>query len=189
MNDDTSRKWFTAKDIKKYLEITNSQLYHWSRVWGLVAPELKAEGRAHKDKYSFTNLLDLALIKQLNKFGFEPGQLKKFINPFPELSDAPEEWKGSIWNYYKDGRDDYDDIDDPKEGIYTVPGYDKDELFLLIFLHEGKYRSYRGTLDQVFSFIKDFNLKVEGKDDSVNLHMINLTKIIRELENETGERL
>ena len=56
-------------------------------------------------------------------------------------------------------------------------------------VHEGKYRSYRGTFDQVVSFIKDFNLKVEGKDDSVNLHMINLTKIIRVLENETGERL
>lgn len=186
---DTSRKWFTAKDIKNYLNITNSQLYHWSRVWGLVTPELKAEGRAHKDKYSFINLLDLALIKYLNEFGFEPGQLKKFINPFPESSDAPEEWKGSIWNYYKDGRDDYDDMDDPNEGPYTVPGYDSAGFFLLIFLHEGKYKSYRGSVEKVFSFIKDFNLKVEGKGDSTSLLIIDLAKIIRELESETGERV
>lgn len=183
------KRLFTAKDISKYIGISKSQLYHASRVCGLVKPKIKAEGRAFKDKYSFTSLLDLALIEELKQFGFEPGHIKAFVNPFPKSSDAPEEWKGSVWNYFKAGKKDHHALDDFKEGLYTVPGYEKAGFLLLIFKHEGKYKSYRGTNDQVLDFIKDFNLTIENKGDSTNLLIINLLKIKKELEKETGESL
>lgn len=189
MSTNTRRRWFTAKDINNHLDITRSQLYHWTRVWKLVAPGIKAGSRAHKDKYSFVSLLDLALIKELDRIGFEPSHINKFINPFPESSDADEEWKGSIWKFYKDGREDCEDMDDDKEGFYTVQGFDKAGFLILIFMHEEKYKSFRGTNNQVLSFIKDFNLTDNNKGDSTSLLIINMSKIVKELEKETGETL
>ena len=55
VKNDLNRRLFTAKDIKKYFGITPGQLFHWGRTWGLIKPEVKAEGRQGKDKYSLKN--------------------------------------------------------------------------------------------------------------------------------------
>lgn len=70
---------YTAKDIKRILDITPGQLFHWGRTWGLIEPEIKAKGRQGKNKYSLENLYQLALIKKLVNMGIELSVIERLL--------------------------------------------------------------------------------------------------------------
>ena len=85
---DSELRWYVAKDIKEILGITPSQLFHWGKTWGIIAPDIKAKGRQGKDKYSFKSLLVLALIQELLNFNMGLKGIKeiiKYMQTFPPI--------------------------------------------------------------------------------------------------------
>lgn len=184
-----NRKWYFAKDIKKYLGVTSTQLFHWGQTWSLIKPKIKAEGRAYKDKYQFVDLLDIALIKELTELGFEPSKIKHILKPFNK-PDAPKKWRGRIWNFYKDGREDYEEFNPATDKSDTMPGYDNAGCLIFLGKSEGEYSLYNlGRNNEVLGFFKHAieNLnKVDAPKISI---IIDLRRIIHELEEITGERL
>ena len=181
------RRWYTAKDIRQLLGISSGQLFHWGQTWGLVIPEIEAPGRAFKDKYSFRNLLELALIKELNQFGFEPSQIKRILKHF-DTELAPKEWRGSIWNFVRDGREDDASYEEESKKTTIFPGFDKAGCLILIYQDEGEYLAYPGDNKEVLDYIKR---ELEAKEGNLgkSFLIIDLLKILNELENKTGERL
>lgn len=187
MKDDLNHKWYTAKDIKNLLGISSGQLFHWGQTWGLITPKIKGGGRAYKDKYSFMNLLDIALIKELNEMGFEPSKIKYILKPY-DRSDAPKEWRGSIWNFFKYGREDKEEYDGTADKWNTFPGYDKSGCLILMGKEKDEYLIYFiGHNERVLSLIT--NLMKRTEDAPKSFFIIDLLNIVREVEEKTGEKL
>lgn len=153
----------------------------------MIKPDIKSEGRAHKDKYSLKNLLDIALIKELYQFGFEPSQIKNIIQPFRDNPEVPEEYK-DVWSYFKTGREEESEWLD-EEDSYLVPGYEKAGCLLLIYKEGEEYFLHIGNNDKVLNHIKEENLKSEERGASRSMLIVNLLKIAKELEEDTGEKL
>lgn len=190
MNNDLNRSLFTAKDIMALLGVSSGQLFHWGRTWGLIIPEIKAQGRAFKNKYSFQNLLEIALIKELNDLGFEPSKIKQIIEPFDHGPALEIGWKGNVWDYFRDGREDTEEYDDYLKKSYTYPGFDKSGCLLLITKEKsGEYSL--GYIDGVKGALFSLEKSLTVPKDSVTRAaiMINLSNIVKELEKKTGERL
>jgi DNA-binding transcriptional MerR regulator len=189
MTNDSPQTWYTAKDITELLGISSDKLFHWKQTWRLVKPEIEVKGRAFKNKYSFKNLLDIAFIKELNKFGFEPSQISDIMKIF-DGPDVPKEWRGSIWNYFKYRKEDVPVRDEKDEDlIYDYPGFEKAGFLILIYQQKEKYVTYCGDIRQVFDYLENLELNRKDKDASKGFLIINLLGIIRELEESTGEKL
>jgi len=181
--NDTNRKWYQAKDIRTLLGVTSGQLFHWGQTWGLIQPEIKAKGRAFKDRYSFRNLLDIALVKELNALGFEPSKIGEIIAPF-------EHGKGNVWDYFKDGRNDSKDYDEDLDKWITFPGYDKEGFLLLIERRkDGEYSiGHPGSVKDILGYLG--HIMKEQPDEAPRSNIIiNLSRIIQDLEERTGEKL
>jgi len=184
------RKWYMAKDIMNLLGVSSGQLFHWGRTWGLIKPDVKARGRAFKDKYSFRNLLDIALIKELNDLGFEPSKIKEIMAPFRKGPWMKKGMKGTILDYYKAGREDSEEYIDEKETWEPYPGYDKDALYILIEKKaDGDYSlGLPGNIKHIFGLVAN-SMKILQSDAPKTNIIINLSAIVKELEEKTGERL
>jgi len=186
MKDDLNHKWYTAKDIKKFLSITPGQLFHWGRTWGLITPEIKAEGRQGKDKYSFRNLLFLSLIKELLSFGLDLRAIKKIISikrPFPHGG-----WKKMGERFEKAKSEEYN--------FYDIFDYAKrSNTYLFEFIKVGK----QTIPEQVRSGLhlpKDLDWIVIPVKEAEEIALfaksaliVNLSHIVTELEEKTGEEL
>ncbi|MHA1285537.1 MAG: MerR family transcriptional regulator [Promethearchaeota archaeon] len=107
MKNDLNRRLFTAKDIKKYFGITPGQLFHWGRTWGLIKPEVKAEGRQGKDKYSLKNLFFLSLIKELTNFGISLSTIREIVKYSREYIPYNYGKLEDIYEYVKKVDDDH----------------------------------------------------------------------------------
>jgi len=77
--NDLNREWFYAKDIKAILGVTPGQLFQWSRTYGLFKPTVRVVGRQGKDKYSFDDLLAVAIIKELVDLGISLGSIQQSL--------------------------------------------------------------------------------------------------------------
>lgn len=186
MSDLTGR-WYTAKDVKGLLGITSSQLFHWRQTWNLIEPEIKGGGRAFKDKYSFINLLDLSLIKELNELGLEPSKIKDVLKPY-DRPDAPKEWRGSIWNFFKNGREDKEDFFEESGKWETIPGYDKAGCIIIMGKEGDEFFIYEiGRSGNVSSFLQGMMRRTEKAPKTFIL--IDLLKIVKEVEEEMGAKL
>lgn len=182
MIDDSNRKWYEAKDIKKLLGITPGQLFHWGRTWGLIKPDIKAEGRQGKNKYSFKNILFLALIQELLNCGLDLKSIRKIIEikrPFPHGG-----WKKIGKQFVKADPDEYNfyDIFDyaKKSNIYIFEffrGNVPDEVKKGLYIPK--------DLDWVIFPIKNNDPIFYARSALI----INLHHIITELEEMTGEEL
>ena len=73
-----SDKRFGATDIMKLLGVSRNKLFYWFRTHGLVTPVVVGEGSGNRTKFSFTNLVELALVKELVEFGFDLRSVKAF---------------------------------------------------------------------------------------------------------------
>jgi DNA-binding transcriptional MerR regulator len=190
MNNDSNRIWYLAKDIRKLLGVSSGQLFHWGHTWGLIRPEIKAQGRAYKDKYSFMNLLDIALIKELNELGFEPSKIGQIIAPFEHGPNLERGWKGSIWDYFKDGREDTKEYFEETGEWKPYPGFEKEGLLLLIEKNkDGEYSlGYIGGIKVVLDYLK--NTMRDLPHETPKSHIIvNVSRIIKDLEEKTGDKL
>ncbi len=187
MNNDLNGKWYTAKDIKNILGISSGQLFHWGQTWGLIKPEVKGGGRAYKNKYSFMNLLDIALIKELNEMGFEPSKIKDILKPY-DHPDFPKEQRDRIWNSLKAEREDKEEYFEETGKRKKFPGYDKAGCLILIGKEKEGYAMYFiGRNEQVLDILQQTVEK--EKDAPKSFIIIDLLKIVREVEEKTGEKL
>jgi len=181
-------KWFVAKDVNELLGVKPGLLFYWQRTWNILKPAIKAKDGSRKDKYSFSNLLDIALINELNQFGLDSNRIEKILGPYSEIKNSPDKKRRKIWNYFKKNRTSEKDWDS-ENGEYVIPGFDNAGCLLLIFKHDGKYIAHINTNSKILEFIQDFNLDKSRYKDSRSILIIDLLKIVRDLEEKTGERL
>jgi len=137
MKHDSNGEWFTAKDIKKWLGVSSGQLFHWGRSWSLFSPEKKAKGRAFKDQYSFWNLHEIDLIKELYGFGFELSSIQLMIDSFGESHSSKKEKCSEIWGRFQSLQKEVIEEEDYYKKIVFLVIKKRDEKFILDveFLH------------------------------------------------------
>jgi DNA-binding transcriptional MerR regulator len=200
MSDNLNRESFMAKDIKSLLDITPGQLFHWGKTWKLVSPEIKAEGRQGKDKYSFIGLLVLSLIKELINLGVELRQIQKFMQSRNKGKGIFEEVK------------EREALEERKHKHFLlISELSKSSLEFLLGLPKEtrdalesgstELETYRKILERIGTLKGGFepivlSLKPGAMEDlkvvllaSRKAVMVNLSAIVRELESKTGERL
>lgn len=170
MINDKNHKWFTAKDIKEILGITPGQLFHWGRTWGVIKPDIKAQGRQGKDKYSFQGLLILALIKELLDVGLELKAIKEMMN-------SPLKTKGESWK-----KEDFYDI------FSHIKERKKDIIYYLVILSGLKEKSIQKTYWTIQGFVKG-HLPFSSHPKFKTVLTLNLSFIINEMEEKTGLKL
>ena len=74
-------KSYEARDIHRLLNIDGNRLFYWWKTLRLVTPEIeKGRGRGSRSRFSFNNLLELALIKTLLEFGFELNSVTEIMH-------------------------------------------------------------------------------------------------------------
>jgi len=73
-----NKKLYESKDVKKILGVKPEEIHLWSRTWGLFEPAIR--GKAHgKNRYSFGNLVEMAVIKELLLFGFNLAAIREIL--------------------------------------------------------------------------------------------------------------
>ena len=197
---------FESRHIKQYLGINKNQLYHWIQTKRLIKPAIIGTGRGGRSKFTFENLLNLSLIRELYEFGLDLNLIKKIMDRVkkPEFPDDDfaarmetwgaigvgpfereirSEFKGSIWDYYKENRDQL-----RKEG-YTLEIY-KTEKGFKIRAMSGESQVYVIKINLVYyereKFKKEDRSFWERYKSLKTIIIINLLEIIIELESKTG---
>ncbi len=78
-----SLRLFEAKDIHRFLGIDKNKLFYWMKTYRLVTPVKEAEGTGTRSQFSFKNLLELAVVKELADLGYNLRtiqRLKKYLD-------------------------------------------------------------------------------------------------------------
>lgn len=174
MKHDSNGEWYTAKAIKKLLGVSSGQLFHWGRSWSLFSPKIKAKGRAFKDQYSFRNLLEIALIKELYTFGFELSNIQSMINSFDESHASNEKKCSEIWARFKSLQNQMTGEENYYEKI----------VFLVIKKEDKRFRLNVNFLNQIDEGI--FCSIIH--DEFVSQLHLNLSKIHDNLERKIKNR-
>jgi hypothetical protein len=111
--------YFEARDIERLLNINKDQLYHWVKLRRLIIPEVEeGQGRGGRSKFSFKNLLDLSLIKDLYELKFEFIRIHNIMKTKAPLYDPIEggpavDWdelekiKTDIWESFSSNRPEF----------------------------------------------------------------------------------
>ena len=71
-------KIFRNKDIVEITGLTMRQIVNWTDK-GLIVPVLEANGAGSKREYSFRNILEIAIIRELFEIGFGIWRVKKIM--------------------------------------------------------------------------------------------------------------
>ncbi|NQT80261.1 MAG: MerR family transcriptional regulator [Candidatus Aminicenantes bacterium] len=171
------RKLYESRHIQKYLGINKDQLYHWIQTRRIIRPAIEGVGRGGRSKFSFKDLLYLALTRELIEFGFELRTIKTFFNNLrlyypafdPNSKDLNKARKKSksynIFDYVEKLKE--ANKDNKNMVFYYVVLKDKDLLMPVVYHQKGQPKT--------------------SKDIKCILQ-INLSIIIKELEEKTGEK-
>lgn len=171
---------FEARHVEKYLGINKRQLAHWIITRRLIKPAIEGQGRGGRNKFSFENMLDLALIKELLVFGIDlniigkilSGKSKKTERVRSKLSALLE--RTNIWGQFKKNRSHYEN----KGCLLYIEWLRKGGLFIITLL----------DAERTLHWLQEGVLNWEGMPrptrDSVLL--INIYALVRQLEQKTG---
>ena len=76
------RKEFSAKHIEEILGASRQRL-HQMRLMGIISPSVnKARGQGERNKFSFDDLVDIAVILKLLKFGVDYFALQSYMHVY-----------------------------------------------------------------------------------------------------------
>lgn len=204
-----SIKLYGATEIQKLLNINRNKLFFWTQTKRLVVPMKEVRGSGKGNKFSFKNLLDLALIKKLDDSGYELNAIQIIIWPGDYMLSHPElfEKKGSLhgtikkirieslWDFIKKHKDFYKkhgcvlfitrEASVVEERGLTLKSYAKKKGREIII--EEKF------LDFVREIItKEELLQIIGKGQPIleyeDLYLIDLITMIQKLEYKTEEK-
>jgi len=63
---------FEARHIKRLFGIDRNKLFYWSKTHGLLKPEVEEpEGTGNRAKFSTKNLVEISLVQEMLKYGFD----------------------------------------------------------------------------------------------------------------------
>ena len=62
---------YRSKDIQRIAKLGKDKLVHWTRI-GIIQPYENAEGRGSRRIYSYQNLIEVIICRELNQLGVEP---------------------------------------------------------------------------------------------------------------------
>jgi DNA-binding transcriptional MerR regulator len=184
---ENSQKHFRAKDIERLLNINKDQLYHWVKLKRLIKPEIEEGfGRGGRNKFSFKNLLDLSLIKDLYELRFDFYQITQIMKTtaplFDPITGGPEvDWdqmkkvETDIWESFSSNRPEFEE-----EGYVLIiaRGKNEDRIFVT---NEKKF----------YKMLYEKSPKRTDQIEAINkpLIIIDLLEKIRVLEQKTGHKL
>lgn len=180
MTYDIRQKYFESRHIQEFLGIDKNQLFHWVQTKRLIEPAKVGKGRGGRSQFSFANLLDLALIKELSEFGVELNALKMII-----------EGKAIVI---------VQDKDNPKKGVITKgrstceifkekrEKYEKVNLYLSIYLKDKSYHYHYWSGQEGGSLIEESVIPENNWLPKTTL-TINIVNLILDLEEKTGVKI
>ncbi len=193
-------QYFESRQIYKYLGINKNQLFHWVQTKELMQPAVLGIGRGGRSQFTFDDLLDLALIKELFDFGFDLKIVKEIMKKI-ESPDFPDDdyeerkktwglvgskfkYRKFIWEYYRKNKSRLN-----KQG-YTLE----------IYMDDNGINISKMSGEKLIHFVKACVIPSEkekvgnknkisrGKSNNSNVIIIvNLLSIAMELENKIGE--
>ncbi|MFC2166883.1 hypothetical protein ACFLQZ_02850 [Acidobacteriota bacterium] len=189
MNDGILHKHFEARHIETLLDIDKNRLYHWVKLRGLITPDIEeGSGRAGRSKFSFKNLLEISLIKDLYKLRFELPEIYSIMKSVQKMAPLYDPETGA---HELDSREENIIGTDIWESFSSNrPDFEKDGYILVI--SKGEYE------DNIFSINeKDFYKMMSEKSSGNTIYgsikkpfvVIDLLERIRGLEQKTGHRL
>ena len=108
---------FDTKEMITALSIPKEQLSQWVHYNRMIEPLYRGIGRGGRNKYSYKNLLDLALVKEFACFGIETHGIKLFVKKLETHFENTEGEKTSLWDHINSKRRYYD-----KRGFYLLFG-------------------------------------------------------------------
>lgn len=176
------RKLYESKDVKRILGVKPEEIYLWSRTWGLFEPAIR--GKAHgKNRYSLENLMQIALIKELLQWQIGLAAIQRILPAGGEQRDP------SIWRHIGASRERFE-----REGcVFAL----HKSLVGPRYLFGNITAADAGILPQIISLkwaLDDFKSFCFGGDGNTPLNfggilMIDLMKIIYDVESATGDKL
>lgn len=95
----TMEKTYSSSDIQKIAKITKIQAIHWTQT-EIITPLKNARGRGSRRLYSWGNIIEMMVCRELNKYNIERFLMKKVISifnmPFRNSNCS------SYWEYLKE---------------------------------------------------------------------------------------
>lgn len=175
--------YFESRHIQKYLNITKDQLLHWVQTRRLIKPTKEGKGRGGRSRFSFENLLNLALIKELSDFGMELHSVKAILKGIKtqralmsdgDLHEVKITTKTETpWEAFKKDRKLHE-----REGLWLIIEKIQDEF-------HWTYGSGKKDLDQIICFLKAGDLEIGSRAKMI----VSISGIVSELEQMTSMKI
>ncbi|MHA1342327.1 MAG: MerR family transcriptional regulator [Promethearchaeota archaeon] len=177
---------YTSKDIKRLLGIEKNQLSYLV-LTGIIEPNERVRGRGKVHKFSLENLFQLLLVKRLLEFGIELNFIKTILNCPPK-----ESWKSGINNDPNLSKEYKEFAKNPNVlNFYKLDReyYKKNGLVLIILKSNNKFNYIYFSGQAASNYIKKMIDPKETRITNNDALIIDIIKIIEELENKTGEKI
>ena len=104
-----TRRYFESRHVQELLGIDKDRIHHWTQNKKLIIPAVRGEGRGGRNRFSFENLLELDVIKELEQCGIELntiGQIMRAIRNFKQASYETKQIT-SLWTYIRNNKKRY----------------------------------------------------------------------------------
>ena len=75
------RRYFESRHVQELLGIDKDRIHHWTQNKRLIIPAVKAKGRGERSKFSFSNLVELSIVRELVYCGLELNIIKRIMIP------------------------------------------------------------------------------------------------------------
>lgn len=87
---------YSSSEIQRIAKITKMQAIHWTQT-GVITPLQDAQGRGSRRVYSWENLIEMMICRELNRYNVERSLMKDIINDI----NRPYHGFKSYWDYLK----------------------------------------------------------------------------------------
>jgi len=182
--DKAKYKLYGVGDVSRISGLTRNQIFYWSQTLAKITPEFKTSGRQYFDIHG---ILDFRLVFELQLLGLSPRTIQDIV------------WshkKPKIFNWFSERIIEALFFDDPKK-------YEAEGFFFIIVLSEHmpvrtnktslgpEYIYHVGTEEDAREAVFDYRRKGPECpiDRMKSALVINLLKIIKDVEKKTGEKL
>ena len=95
---------YSSSDIQRIAKITKTQAIHWTQT-GIITPLQDAHGRGSRRVYSWKNLIEMMICRELNKYNIGRSLMKDIMDMINEPGDGaswPIPIKKSVYLSYWD---------------------------------------------------------------------------------------
>lgn len=79
---------YTPQDVERILEIDRHKLFYWMKTHRLFSAAESSEARGSKNIFSFKNLVEIGLVKELLRFGLDLDSIKSIKDQIEGLDQS-----------------------------------------------------------------------------------------------------